>query len=73
MFHFPSFASHNYEFIMTIPDKLVGFPIRKSPDQSVCATPRSLSQLITSFIASWCQGIHRMPLVASKISMNYPC
>ena len=29
----------------------LGYPIRKSPDQSVFATPRSLSQLITSFIA----------------------
>ena len=28
-----------------------GYPIRKSPDQSVFAAPRSLSQLITSFIA----------------------
>ena len=28
-----------------------GYPIRKSPDQSVFATTRSLSQLITSFIA----------------------
>ena len=28
-----------------------GYPIRKSPDQSVIAAPRSLSQLITSFIA----------------------
>ena len=35
----------------------MGFPIRKSPDQSSFATPRSLSQLITSFIGSWCQGI----------------
>ena len=35
----------------------VGFPIRKSPDHSSFATPRSLSQLITSFIGSWCQGI----------------
>ena len=30
----------------------VGFPIRKSPDQSLFAAPRSLSQLTTSFIAS---------------------
>ena len=30
---------------------LSGYPIRKSPDQSVFAAPRSLSQLITSFIA----------------------
>ncbi len=41
-----------------------GFPIRKSPDQSLCAAPRSLSQLATSFIACFCQGIHRAPLVA---------
>ena len=31
--------------------KVSGYPIRKSPDQSVFAAPRSLSQLITSFIA----------------------
>lgn len=39
----------------------VGFPIRKSPDQSLFAAPRRLSQRITSFIASCRQGIHRMP------------
>ena len=43
---------------------MVGFPIRKSPDQRLCAAPRSLSQLATSFIACFCQGIHRAPLVA---------
>ena len=40
----------------------VGFPIRKSSDQSLFATPRSLSQRTTSFIASQRQGIHRTPL-----------
>ena len=40
----------------------VGFPIRKSTDQSLFATPRGLSQRTTSFIASQRQGIHRMPL-----------
>ena len=35
----------------------MSFLIRKSSDQSLRATPRSLSQLITSFIGSWCQGI----------------
>ena len=40
---------------------LVGFPIRKSPDQVVFADPRGLSQLITSFIASMSQGIHPSP------------
>ena len=39
----------------------VGFPIRKSSDQSLLAAPRSLSQRATSFIASQCQGIHQMP------------
>ena len=42
----------------------VGFPIRKSPDQRLCAASRGLSQLATSFIACFCQGIHRAPLVA---------
>ena len=38
--------------------------IRKSPDLWLCAPTRSLSQLITSFIGSWCQGIHHAPFVA---------
>ena len=42
---------------------IVGFPIRKSWDQNVFATPPSLSQLITSFFASQSQGIPRVPLV----------
>ena len=41
-----------------------GYPIRKSPGHSLCAAIRSLSQLITSFIACWHQGIHSMPLTA---------
>ena len=41
----------------------VGFPIRKSADQSLLATPRGLSQRATSFIASQCQGIHQMPFL----------
>ena len=41
----------------------MGFPIRKSSDQSLFAAPQRLSQRITSFIACACQGIHRMPLL----------
>ncbi len=41
-----------------------GYPIRKSPDQSACAAPRSLSQLVTSFIACRHQGIHCVPFKA---------
>ena len=40
-------ASEKNDKVLT----LSGYPIRKSPDQSVFAAPRSLSQLITSFIA----------------------
>ena len=41
----------------------VGFPIRTSPDQRVLPTPRSFSQAVTSFIASYRLGIHRVRLV----------
>ena len=34
-----------------------GFPIQISADRWIFAPPRSFSQLITSFIGSWCQGI----------------
>ena len=40
----------------------VGFPIRKSTDQSLFAAPHGLSQRTTSFIASYRQGIHQMLL-----------
>ena len=43
---------------------VVGFPIRTSPSQSLLAARRGLSQLATSFIAIFCQGIHHAPLVA---------
>ena len=41
----------------------MGFPIRKSADQSLFSAPRSLSQSTTSFIASCRQGIHQTPLL----------
>jgi hypothetical protein len=66
MFQFTGFASH-WLYIHQRDTKvlpLVGFPIRESPDQRPLAAPRGLSQLTTPFIASYCQGIHRVPLVA---------
>ena len=45
----------------------LGFPIRKSPDQSLFPTDRSLSQVTTSFIASRHQGIHLAPFVAYQM------
>ena len=50
----------------------MGFPIRRSTDQRVLAPPRGLSQRATSFIASQCQGIHRMPF-RRLISATSPC
>jgi hypothetical protein len=40
----------------------------------VCAAPRGLSQLTTSFFASWRQGIHPVPLVAYRaLTMALSC
>ena len=47
---------------VTITKFQVGFPIRKFMDQSLFSAPHDLSQSITSFIASYCQGIHQTPL-----------
>ena len=42
----------------------VGSPIRKSRDRWIFAPPPGLSQLVTSFFGSWCQGIRRMLFLA---------
>ena len=64
IFQFPGFASPHYGFMWRYP-KGVGCPIRISTDQRLLAAPRGFSQRATSFIASWCQGIHRMPFLYS--------
>ena len=48
----------------------MGCPIRKSPDQGLFAPPRSLSQLITSFVASESQGIPHALLVTFSILLT---
>ena len=65
MFQFASCLFVNLWIQLTIRALLqhVGSPIRKSADQCVCATTRSLSQLITSFIDDRCQGIRPALLV----------
>ncbi len=60
MFHFPSFASCTSTRYLPYG---VGFPIQKSPDHRILPPPRSLSQAVTSFIASDCQGIHHVRLI----------
>ena len=65
MFQFPGFPSYTYWFsVWSIPLQYRGFPIRKSAGRSLFAALRSLSQLVTSFFGSWCQGIHLMLLFA---------
>ena len=54
----PSLSARSSQF----QSSKVGCPIRKSTDQRLFAPSRSLSQRTTSFIASYRQGIHQMPL-----------
>ena len=70
MFQFPGFTFHKLCIHLWIHGvSHVSFLIRKSSDLWLCAPTRSLSQLITSFIGSWCQGIHHAPFVAWPIVM----
>ena len=65
MFQFGGFPTHTYVFsVCSIVLHYGGFPIRKSAGRSLFAAHRSLSQLVTSFIGSLCQGIHLMLLFA---------
>ena len=76
MFQFPGFAFNDlyiqskntwfstlYIAEQNREDCQVGFPIRKSSDQSLFAAPQGLSQRTTSFIASDRQGIHQTPFL----------
>ena len=64
MFHFPAFPPH----ALCVQTWVTGLaPSRVSPFGHPRITarlpaPRGLSQAPTSFIGSWCQGIHRVPL-----------
>ena len=71
MFQFPALAP---EMIRWRVFNTPGCPIRKSPDQRLFAPPRSLSQLITSFIASESQGIRHAPFFTFLIhSLTLAC
>ena len=72
MVHFPEFARIPYipcgpSDIRNRCSQRLGFPIQKSPDRRLLASPRSLSQLTTSFIACLCQGIHTHALSSLTI------
>ena len=48
----------------------IGFPIRKSAGRWIFAPNRSLSQLITSFVGSQCQGILLVLFLAWPLCLN---
>ena len=68
MFQFPALAFIIDEWC---PFRTPGCPIRKSADQWSFAPTRSLSQLITSFIASESQGIRHAPLLTFRSTQSY--
>jgi hypothetical protein len=56
---------------LSITECQVGCPIRRSRDQGLLSAPPGLSQIITSFIASCCLGIHQTPLSRLIRSRRY--
>ena len=64
MFHFPTFPPHPLcVHARVTPHDWCGVPPFGNPRINARLTaPRGLSQPPTSFIGSWCPGIHRVPL-----------
>ena len=66
MFHFPTFPP----LALCVQARVTGHnssrvsPFGNPRISARLPAPRGLSQAPTSFIGSWCQGIHRAPLVA---------
>ena len=50
--------------VSNTPLRVLGFPIRTSPDQSLLTAPRGISVFAPSFFGTWRQGILRAPFVA---------
>ena len=72
MFQFPGFPSYSYVFTArSLPLRQSGFPIRKSAGQSPCPAHRSLSQVVTSFVGSRCQGIRPVLFLAWTLLRNF--
>src|SRR3954466_12523745 len=65
MFHFPTFPPHALcvQAWVTGHDSCRVSPFGNPRIKAWSAAPRGLSQPPTSFIGSWCQGIHRAPLL----------
>jgi hypothetical protein len=65
MFHFPTFPPHALcvQAGVTPHDGCRVSPFGNPRITARLTAPRGLSQPPTSFIGSWCQGIHRAPLI----------
>src|SRR4051794_31624861 len=74
MFHFPTFPPHALCVQARVtPHDWCGVPPFGHPRINArLATPRGLSQPPTSFIGSWCPGIHRVPLTTWPHNHNTP-
>jgi hypothetical protein len=64
MFHFPAFPPHTLYIQVEVTGHISSrvTPFGNPRITARLPTPRGLSQAPTSFIGSWCQGIHRAPL-----------
>ena len=65
MFHFPTFPPHTLcvQVWVTGHDSCRVSPFGNPRITARLTAPRGLSQPPTSFFGSWCQGIHRAPLI----------
>jgi hypothetical protein len=74
MFHFPTFPPHALCVQARVtPHDWCGVPPFGHPRINArLAAPRGLSQPPTSFIGSWCPGIHRVPLTTWPHNHNTP-
>ena len=64
MFHFPTFPPRTLCVQMRVTRHISCWvpPFGNPRITARLSAPRGLSQITTSFIGSWCQGIHRAPL-----------
>jgi hypothetical protein len=74
MFHFPAFPPHTLYIQVQVtrhePSRVTPFGHPRITAR--LPAPRGLSQAPTSFIGSWCQGIHRMPLTTYTPTTRQP-
>lgn len=75
MFHFPAFPPHTLcvQAWVTPHDWGRVSPFGNPWISARLTTPQGLSQSPTSFIGSWCQGIHRVPLITCHKDARIHC